>query len=101
MSEGAHMTLLELCDSDVAAIRVEANAADAIRMMLDRHVGAVGVVDSEGRVAGVFTERDVLRRLSLTGRDPEATPVRELMTTPVELATTSTGPGEALTIMLE
>lgn len=95
------MSLLELCDSDVAAIRVEANAADAIRMMLDRHVGAVGVVDSEGRVAGVFTERDVLRKLSLTGRDPEATPVRELMTTPVELATTSTQPGEALAIMLE
>jgi CBS domain-containing protein len=95
------MSLLRLCDSDVAAVRVEANAADAIRMMLDRHVGAVGVVDSDGRVAGVFTERDVLRKLSLTGRNPEATPVRELMTTPVELATTSTGPGEALAIMLE
>jgi CBS domain-containing protein len=95
------MGILELCDSDVAAVGVEASAADAIHLMLDRHVGAVGVVDSEGRVAGIFTERDVLRKLSLTGRDPAATPVRELMTTPVELATTSTGPGEALAIMLE
>ncbi len=95
------MSILQLCDSDVAAVRVESNVADAIRMMLDRHVGAVGVVDSEGRVAGIFTERDVLRKLSLTRRDPETTPVRELMTTPVELATTSTGPGEALAIMLE
>jgi CBS domain-containing protein len=95
------MGILELCDSDVAAVGVEASAADAIRLMLDRHVGAVGVVDSEGRVAGIFTERDVLRKLSLTGRDPAATPVRELMTTPVELATTSTGPGEALATMLE
>jgi CBS domain-containing protein len=59
------------------------------------------VVDSEGRVAGIFTERDVLRKLSLTGRDPATTPVRELMTTPVELATTSTTPFEALAIMLE
>ncbi len=95
------MSILQLCDSDVAAVRVESNVADAIRMMLDRHVGAVGVVDSEGRVAGIFTERDVLLKLSLTRRDPEMTPVRELMTTPVELATTSTGPGEALAIMLE
>ena len=95
------MRILELCDSDVAAVGVEASAADSIRLMLDRHVGAVGVIDSEGRVAGIFTERDVLRKLSLTGRDPAATPVRELMTTPVELATTSTGPGEALAIMLE
>jgi CBS domain-containing protein len=95
------MSLLELCDEDVAAVGVEANAADAFRIMLDRNVGAVGVVDREGRVAGVFTERDVLRKLSLTGRDPEGAPLRELMTTPVELATTSTTPGEALAIMLE
>jgi len=95
------MSVLELCDPDVAAIKVEATAADAIRLMLDRHVGAVGVVDAEGRVAGIFTERDVLRKLALTGRNPELTPLRELMTTPVELATTSTRPGEALAIMLE
>jgi len=95
------MSVLELCDSDVASVPVEASAADAIRLMLDRHVGAVGVIDSEGRVAGIFTERDVLLKLALNGRNPEATPVRELMTTPVELATTSTRPGEALAIMLE
>jgi CBS domain-containing protein len=95
------MGILELCDSDVAAVRVEASVADAIRLMLDRRVGAVGVVDAEGRVAGIFTERDVLRRLALTGRNPEVTPVRELMTTPVELATLATCPGEALAIMLE
>ena len=95
------MGILELCDSDVAAVGVEVSAAAAIRLMLDRHVGAVGVVDSEGLVAGIFTERDVLRKLSLTGRDPSTTPVRELMTTPVELATLSMTPGEALAIMLE
>jgi len=70
-------------------------------MMLEQHVGAVGVVDSEGRVAGIFTERDVLRKLSLSGLDPQKTPVRDMMTTPVELATLATGPGEALAIMLE
>ncbi len=75
--------------------------ADAIHKMLDYHVGAVGVVDQEGRVAGIFTERDVLRKFSLTGRDPEATPVRELMTTPVEMATEQTGPGEAMATMIE
>ena len=95
------MGILELCDSDVAAVRIEASVADAIRLMLDRRVGAVGVVDDEGRVAGIFTERDVLRKLSLSRLNPEVTPVRELMTTPVELATLATGPGEALSTMLE
>jgi CBS domain-containing protein len=95
------MSVLELCDREIAAIGMEATAADAINKMLDHHVGAVAVVDSEYRVAGIFTERDVLRRLSLSGLDPRRTSVRELMTTPVEMATRSTGPGEALTTMLE
>jgi CBS domain-containing protein len=95
------MSVLELCDSEVAKVPVEASVAEAINLMLDHRVGAVGVVDGEGRVAGIFTERDVLRKLSLSGRDPKTTPVRELMTTPVELATLATTPGEALATMVE
>jgi CBS domain-containing protein len=95
------MGVLELCDPETAAISVEASVADAIRLMLDHHVGAVGVVDSEKRVAGIFTERDVLRKFALAGRDPEKIPLRDLMTTPVEMATEATGPGEALATMVE
>lgn len=95
------MSVLELCDPEPAAISVEATVGDAIRVMLDRHVGAVTVVDSQQCVAGIFTERDVLQKLSLSRRDPEKTPVRELMTTPVEMATLATGPGEALATMVE
>ncbi len=95
------MKILQLCDPEVAAVPVDASVADAIHKMLDYHVGAVGVVDQEGRVAGIFTERDVLRKLALTKLDPEITPVRELMTTPVEMATQQTGPGEAMATMVE
>ena len=95
------MSVLDLCDPEAATVPVEATVADAIRMMLDRHVGAVGVVDAEGRVAGIFTERDVLRKLALQSHDPESMPVREMMTTPVEMATLITGPGEALATMVE
>ena len=95
------MGLLELCDPEAAAVPVEATVADAIHKMLDYHVGAVGVVDREGRVAGIFTERDVLRKLSLTGLNPDTTPVRDLMTTPVEMATQETGAGEAMATMVE
>lgn len=95
------MSILELCDSKTASVPVEATAERAIRTMLDRHVGAVAVLDEKQRVAGVFTERDVLRRLSLSGLDPSRTPVREIMTTPVEMATLSTTAGEALATMVE
>ena len=95
------MSVLEMCDPEAAAVSVEASVADAVRLMLDRHVGAVAIIDSQSRVAGIFTERDVLRKMALSGADPAETPVRDVMTTPVELATLATGPGEALGIMLE
>jgi CBS domain-containing protein len=95
------MSILELCDKEAASVPLDATAERAIRTMLDRHVGAVAVVDEQQRVAGVFTERDVLRRLSLSGLDPGRTPVREIMTTPVEMATLSTTAGEALATMVE
>lgn len=95
------MNILNLCDPEAATVPVETTVAKAIQHMLDFHVGAVAVVDSENRVAGIFTERDVLQKLALSGRDPHAVPVRELMTTPVEMATRETGPGEALATMLE
>jgi CBS domain-containing protein len=95
------MTLLELCDPEPAAVGLDSNVGDAIRKMLNLHVGAVAIVDGETRVAGIFTERDVLRKLSLSGRDPERTPVREFMTTPVEMATLTTSAGEAMATMVE
>src|SRR6267142_1910601 len=95
------MNILEMCDADGASVPVEATAEQAIRVMLDRHVGAVAVLDKNTRVAGIFTERDVLRRLSVSGRAPAQTPVREVMTTPVEMATLDTTPGQALATMIE
>jgi CBS domain-containing protein len=95
------MSVLDLCDAEPAAVLPEASVADAIRTMLDRHVGAVAVVDNEKRIAGIFTERDVLSKLALSHMDPETTAVRELMTTPVELATAETGSREAFITMIE
>src|SRR5579864_5413086 len=100
-SKEVRMSVLELCDREIAAVGLDATVAEAIHKMLDHHVGAVAVVDSEYRVAGIFTERDVLRKMSLTRLDPQTTSIRDLMTTPVEMATLSTGPGEALSTMLE
>lgn len=95
------MNVLELCDREISAVPLDASVADAIRMMLELHVGAVSVVDGERRVAGIFTERDVLQKVALSGRPPANIPVREVMTTPVEMATLDTGAGEALATMVE
>jgi CBS domain-containing protein len=95
------MTILELCDPEAAAVSLQASVAEAVRSMLNLRVGAVAILDTERRVAGIFSERDLMRKLALSGRDPETVPVRDVMTTPVELATSETGPGEALVTMVD
>jgi len=94
------MGILNLCEEKPPTVRLEASVAEAIQVMLDNSVGGVAVVDAERRVAGIFTERDVLRKLALSGLDPHQTPVRQLMTTPVDMATTETTPGEAFEEMV-
>ena len=95
------MTLLKWCDEGPATVSVEATVDEAIRTMIDKTVGAVAVIDEQGIVAGMFTERDVLAKFALSGRDPKTTPVREMMSSIVEMATEETTPGEALAVMLE
>jgi CBS domain-containing protein len=95
------MDILEMCDAEAASVPVEATAERAIKTMLDRHVGAVAVIDENRRVAGIFTERDVLRRFSLGERDPRKVSISEVMTTPVEMATRATSAAEALATMVE
>ena len=94
------MGILKLCDEKPATVGLRATVAEAIHVMLEKRVGAVAVLDSERRVAGIFTERDVLRKLALSGLEPNTTPVRQLMTTPVDMATMETTPGQAFEEMM-
>src|SRR5512135_676095 len=96
-----YMSILDICDETHASVPVTATAADAIREMLDKRTGATAVVDENRVVAGIFTERDVLRKLALDQRQAKDVPVRELMTTPVTLATSDISMAEALNVMVE
>ncbi|MGZ7031239.1 MAG: CBS domain-containing protein [Thermoanaerobaculia bacterium] len=49
------------------------------RMMSDRNVGAVAVLDS-GTLVGVFSERDIMTRVVAPGLNPESTPISKVMT---------------------
>jgi CBS domain-containing protein len=95
------MSLLEWCDEGPAIVSVLASVQEAIRTMLDKDVGAVAVIDEHGIVAGMFTERDVMAKFALSRRDAETTPVRELMSPMVEMATEETTAAEAFKVMLE
>jgi CBS domain-containing protein len=64
---------------DVHTIASSETVLDATQMMNDRRVGAVVVMD-QGNLVGMFTERDVLRRVVAARRDPQFTYVGEVMT---------------------
>ena len=95
------MSILTICDETHASVTLTATAADAIREMLDKRTGAAAVVDENRVVAGIFTERDVLRKLALDPRAAKDVPVRDVMTTPVTLATGDISMAEALNVMVE
>ena len=95
------MSLLQWCDEGPATVSVLASVEDAIRAMMDKDVGAVAVIDEQGVVAGMFTERDVLAKFALSGRAASKTPVRDMMSPIVEMATEETTPAEAFKVMLE
>ena len=72
------MSLERFCRQPVATLQPKQSVHDAARMMRDRHVGAVLVVE-EDRPVGIVTDRDIVFRAVVEGRDPNKTPVRDVM----------------------
>jgi len=70
----------------VIAVPPGTTVLDAAQLMNDRGIGAVLVTDG-ATLAGIFTERDVMRRVVATRRDPATTTVSQVMT--ASLVTTS------------
>jgi CBS domain-containing protein len=70
---------------EVVVVDLATSVAHAARIMTDKQIGAVPVVDGE-RVAGIFTERDVMGRVVAAGVNPEATPVSTVMSTTLVVA---------------
>ena len=71
--------LIEAKGSEVISIAPDAPVIEAIRLMDERHVGAVVVMDGE-RLAGISSERDYARKIVLQGRSSAITPVSAIMT---------------------
>jgi len=72
--------------------------AEAARRMSDLGVGAIVVLDGE-RLMGVFSERDLMKRVVLERRDAETTPVRDVMTTELVVIEQSATLEEAMEAM--
>ncbi|HVI58212.1 MAG TPA: CBS domain-containing protein [Luteimonas sp.] len=74
--------LLEAKTPEVFAIGPDAPVIEAVRLMAEKSIGALLVMQG-GRLVGILSERDYARKVVLQGRSSADTPVRDIMTTDV------------------
>ena len=94
------MGLLKIAHVPPPHVELGASVLEAVEVMAERGVGAVGVVENH-ILRGIFTERDVMLRVVLRGRDPKLTPVSDVMTAPAETVSDDTTEEAALVQMVE
>jgi CBS domain-containing protein len=68
---------------DVVVAEGGATVLNGAKLMAAGKVGSI-IIREDGRVLGIFTERDLLCRVVAAGKDPAGTLLREVMTSPVE-----------------
>ena len=91
---------MALLSRPVVTVSRKTTVMEAIETMASAQIGSVVVADGD-RTEGIFTERDVMLRVVLEGRNPTQTRVEEVMTTPVQtIGIRSTG-DEALRLMVQ
>jgi CBS domain-containing protein len=69
-----------LTGRSVITLRQDRSALDAAREMARNHVGALLVTDAQGRPCGIFTERDLMVRVVVAGREIDRVLLAEVMT---------------------
>ena len=67
---------------EIYSVSPDATVLEALKLMADKNIGAVLVLEG-GKVAGILSERDCIRRVELQGRTVGDTPVKDIMTSKV------------------
>jgi CBS domain-containing protein len=91
---------MSILSRSVLTVSRTTTVIEAVEHMASAKVGSVVVVDNN-RLAGIFSERDVMLRVVLEGRDPKQTKVEEVMTSRVHSISMHTTGDEALRIMAQ
>ena len=93
------MPLDQYCfDKRPLTLSPEASAYEALRALDKNHVGAV-MVQEDGRLIGIVTDRDLALRVGGARRDPMQTPLRDVMTGTPQALTIDASESQAATLM--
>jgi len=82
----------------VYSVSPETRVVEAVALMVEHNLGSLLVFDGES-IAGIFTERDHLRRVTLADRDPKTTLIREVMTPRLVYVDPDTTVSECMAVM--
>jgi len=93
------MKVKECMSSNVVCVRSETTVSETAKLMMDEHVGCIPVCDTNKRVVGLITDRDLVLRTIACNKDPNTTPISEVMTTNVCNVTPESSVSEASRIM--
>ena len=91
---------MAIVSRSILTVARTATVMEAVEIMASAKVGSVVVVDND-RVVGIFSERDVMLRVVLEGREPKWTQVQQVMTARVHTISMRTTGDEALRIMVQ
>ena len=92
--------LLDRKGRELISIVQDASVFDAIKLMADRGVGSLLVMDDTD-LKGIVTERDYARKVIIKGRSSESTQVREIMSIDLITATSQQSVNECMTMMTD
>ncbi|NCF14297.1 MAG: CBS domain-containing protein [Gammaproteobacteria bacterium] len=92
--------LLDRKGTELISIVQDASVFDAIKLMADRGVGSLLVMDGSD-LRGIVTERDYARKVIVKGRSSESTEVGEIMSTDLVTATSRQTVSECMTLMTD
>lgn len=87
-------------DLTVYTMEPTATAHEAVRLMADKNIGALVVVE-HGKVVGIVSERDYARKLVLMSRSSKDTPLRDIMSSPVMYVHPEQTSDECMALMTE
>ena len=96
-------TLQEILDEkgrEVLRIDAGVSVLEAVEQMVEANVGSL-LVTERGDDVGIVTERDYLRRVALSGRTEEEIAVREIISSPLIVATSETTVEECMALMTD
>ncbi len=74
------MSLQRFCQRPPVTISADQNIVDACRILQEKNVGCV-LIEEQGKLRGLLTDRDIALKVTAEKRDPQATKVREVMST--------------------